>query len=254
MRRAWPAGLGLVIVLCAGTMALAGEPPTAEELAKRMEARFARIRSFEADCRYSVESRGEWESTKTWHWAMEKGEGKGLLRGFKAVQWVADEWWEKSKTVNDGTFEWVERRGSTHEGARVTKSRPSEFNILNWLVHIVRENGKLYDMKVVGKEEMDGQEMYVLEGSRTFEVKVDDEEDAFPVTLVRQKVLVGTEDLILHRWVMRSSRPGAGREQDMVETVEYFNIKVDQKIDPELFKYTPPDGTEVVDLTKGEGK
>lgn len=245
MRRGLWVAATLTVMAGVGFAEEAGKLPTVKVLVEQMEAKFAQIRSFEADSRYLKECPGEPKRTRQdGHWAMEIGEeqGKKVLREFNVMKLVADEWIEESKKVNDGKFEWDERRTPRHQGVMVTKSEPDEINILDWLLHIVKEDGELYGLKVVGEEEIDGQKMYVLEGSRTFPLTIDNQ--ASLGMLIRMKMLGGTKDLILRRWVIWTSLG------PMVETVEYFNLKVDQKIDPEVFKYTPPEGAKVEDRTK----
>ncbi len=59
------------------------------------------------------------------------------------------------------------------------------------------------------------------------------------------RMWIGQKDLFAHRYIMYDK---AGKE--MAET-RITNVKLNGKIDAKLFKYTPPPGARVMDMTKG---
>jgi outer membrane lipoprotein-sorting protein len=98
-----------------------------------------------------------------------------------------------------------------------------------------------YDLTLVGEGEFDGQKMWMLEG--TPKAKAD--EKAPPAGPSKVKVDIGQKDLMAHRITVLYK---GGSE---VVDVQLTNLKVNPTLDPALFKYTPPAGAEVTDMTKG---
>jgi hypothetical protein len=59
------------------------------------------------------------------------------------------------------------------------------------------------------------------------------------------RIYVGQKDLMCHRYLAYDK---AGTE---IMDMQMTNIKVNAVLDPALFKYTPPAGANVMDMTKG---
>ena len=150
--------------------------------------------------------------------------------------------------VSDGVVVWLHlrKRGAEKVTVRKVAAETVKMGLGSWAREMNGENQKRwerFELTVVGEDEIEGQKMYVLEGKSKTDRKTGRPEQS-------KKVWVGQEDLFVHRDV--TTRAQKDPTKPWVRTVEFTGIKVDQKVDPELFKYTPPKGVQVQDMTGGK--
>jgi outer membrane lipoprotein-sorting protein len=244
--------LALLLLSFPLSPALAADPaplPTAEELLARMEASVAKLSSFQADMRMT--SQGSRSMEATTHFVFERSvkDGNSLECAFLTVNVTmkgpdGKEATHQQKTVSDGLFFWVETRSSDEPGISVTKNdvrspmAPRMYTFLNRRTFFVT-----YALKVVGEETTDGRKMFVLEGSQAPDrlAQMQSKEN-------KVKLWIGQDDMIPYRLISTGQR--ANQEQTNVTTMEFLNVKLNEKIDPEIFKYTPPPGAIIRDMTK----
>ena len=243
MRRdLWCVALSVFVVLTAASFRVADAITTEEVLAKIAKAE-AEVKSFESDSR-SVMEAGAWKREFAVHFAVEfvvKDGEPAVHRLYRKTQIKMPD--EESVTmlhVYDGEFMWTERKEGAAGKVTVTKRNPGTLK--------KRVNGKLtigeasvalrmsevFDLKLVSEEVVDGQKTWVLEGPR--------KGDALPPARVR--ISVGQDDLALRRTIVYDE---GGKK---IAEVQFTNVKVNQPIEPSLFKYTPPEGAKVEDQTK----
>ena len=148
-----------------------------------------------------------------------------------------------TKTVHDGRYVWVEDRNKEGKLTRVWKFNRSEdegklITAECMGLKDLEDDLKEYDVKAVGEETIKGQKMYVLEG-------LWDQAKHHGWTS-KDKFWIGENDLVVWRYACNSED---GKDK-AVTTFEVFNVKVDEKIDPKLFEYVPPEGAVIEDRTK----
>lgn len=240
--------IAIGVVVLASVRACAAELPTAEQLLKKVTAAFAEMQSLEADMRGT----GSMGWKEAGHLAMERSEkdGKTICRAWAIVQetWKESDGKEESQEssmVNDGTFTWTERRIRGKSEIRVEKVDSQEPNPLGpgeGIMRDIREDWQRFHLSVVGEDKIDGEKMYVLEG-------------ALPAADLpkyakesKMKVWISQDDLMMRRIV--DTVQLAKGDHSETNTVEFRNVKVNQKVDPALFIYTPPEGAKVNDRTK----
>jgi len=227
--------------------------PTAEELLAKMTEKVNQVKSFEAQMKVTTETPGH-KDTDTAHMAMEKAEVGGkqverILIAAKITKVRADgkEETGEEMIVNDGVFVWGQRRARGSETIKVRKDAAETMGVGWWAKEMNgmnRQRWGRFELAVVGEDVIEGQKMYVLEG------KAKEAQPGQPGPERRRKIWVGQEDLLVHRDVTTTA--GEDPAKRRVETLEFSEIKVDQKVDPALFKYTPPAGVEVEDRTAGK--
>ena len=147
--------------------------------------------------------------------------------------------------VNDGEFVWMQS-SNPMTGMMVIKNKSNtpQKQLTGDVVHQLRE---MYDLKLAGVEQFDGQAMWVLEGTP----KEKAADNAGPgarhggPAFGKAKIYVGQKDFACHRLIGYDK---AGAE---VTDTQFTNIKVNQPVDPALFKYTPPADARIMDMTKG---
>ena len=238
--------LVVTMVVLAVSCAVAAELPTAEELKEKVVKAYATMTSFEADTRVTYQDVASGLS----HLAMEK-----TTKGNKTVEKssiscenrdkdaAGNETKEEVKTVDDGTFLWTEKRRA---GVILVTKRSAEGHgkLSEFLALGMTANWKRDNLKITGEDTLDGQKMYVLEGTGTA-ATINKE-----VMEHKVKIWVGQDDFIVHRqgYVIRL----AGKEHPLVNTTDYLSVKVNQPVDPKLFEYTPPDGAKIDDQTKAK--
>jgi outer membrane lipoprotein-sorting protein len=94
----------------------------------------------------------------------------------------------------------------------------------------------------VTEDTIDGRKMYVLEGT----LKTGPEGST-----MSGKLCVDQESLLLRRRTITSvSKAKPDEPQTHTSTTDYLNIKLNQKLDPKRFQYSPPEGAVITDNTQ----
>jgi len=234
----------LVMWLAAAAPAVAA---TAEEVLAKLAKNEGEVKTFEADMK-TIAKAGEKTHELTGHIAtqavLKDGKRTGTLLNVKQQMAMDDGSVINTLVVNDGEFLWMETR-HPQMGVMVMKNKADAGNSPPADPQKFRDQ---YDLKLAGEEEFDGQKMWVLEG--TPKEKAADAPPAGgmgPQALKPAKVhiYIGQKDLLCHRF--RSY----DKEGNETADVQFTNIKVNGALDPALFKYTPPPGARVMDMTKG---
>lgn len=244
MRRVlWCVALSVFVVLTAASFRVADAITTEEVLAKIAKAE-AEVKSFESDTR-AVHGAGARKREFVVHFAVEfvvKDGEPAVHRLYRKTQFKMPD--GESATmlhVYDGQFMWTETKEGAAGKVTVTKSNPRTLK--------KRVNGKLtigeasvalrmsevFDLKLVSEEVVDGQKTWVLEGPR--------KGGAVPGKI---RIFVGQDDLAARRSIHYDEGGKKNGE------VQFTNVKVNQPIEPSLFKYTPPEGAKVDDQTKAK--
>ena len=224
--------------------------PTVDQLLARMDASVAKLTSFQADQRITHPSSDA--STQVMHVVFEISvkEGKTLERFSGAAKSTGkdsdgNEVTYQGKAVCDGTFFWEEDRSSKSPEITVKKSEAHQSPKLKGLMTKgLEDDPGSYTVKLVGEDSIDGRKMFVL-------VRTLNPDKLLQRLVLKEdttKLWVGQDDLIPYRSVRTFWR--AHWEQASVTMVELFNVKLNEKIDPALFIYTPPAGAVVTDKTQ----
>lgn len=245
------------IVVLASACSYRAELPTAEDLLAKVTAAYGAMRSFEVDTREVIETHNG-TGTKTAHLAMEKSEKAG--RAIEKFAVVSKETQalnngrvsvEEGKIVSDGNVMWGERRRSDDEVIRVRKEAaegPEAVGLCNMFAKAMARDWKRYHLKVAGQDAIDGEKMYLLEGS------LDPAELAGNEVFEAEthRVWVRQADFVIRRTVTTSHL--FGRDQPAVVVKDWLNVKVNQPVAPALFVYTPPEGASIDDKTQEKPK
>ncbi|GEM_PF-1504352 len=237
--------------------------PTAEELLKKVEAKVAGLKSFEVDIE-GTDADEERMMEFSEHMVLERfeKEGKTRTRSFigrkRSYRYPnGGEGKEESKVVNDGEIVWTESHynGSKGKEFRVTKARAGDEDWALDVLSLTGEDLKNYSLQVVGEKTVDGTKVYVLKGIWRWEritawdVGTGKEPKGNDGTL---EVWVGQDDLMLRSWLVMATMPGGDKPYVLAE--RYRNIRLNEKVAPETFRYTPPEGVDVEDSTRDQGK
>lgn len=139
----------------------------------------------------------------------------------------------KSLSVNDGEFMWVLSEQSGQKS--VSKLKADEKQSANW-----RDDMKeWYNVKLLPDETIEGKPCYVLEMTPKKAVPGD--------TNYRSVQYYQKDNCVLVKAVVFDA---AGKP---VSTTTYSDIKINPSLDKSRFKFTPPPGVEVMDMTSVTG-
>ena len=144
--------------------------------------------------------------------------------------------------VCDGDVQWTENRTTEGNTTKVYKTSPDTGArvVMGWMLQFAKE----YDLTFAGQGELDGERLWVFQGTLRPAGKNDGPwRSRLPNTMT---VSVSPQDGVPRRQVTQLTR---GNMEITCET-RLTNVKVNGKLDPALFKYTPPEGVEVTDLMK----
>ena len=230
--------------------------PTADELLAKVKAKLAEVRSMEADVRM-IQIGGQGDEL-TGHLAMQMSEkdGKTVKREYLSGQETTPlpngkKATTDDKVVDDGTTNWLEERHFGDRQIRVTKNGPRGDKEL-WpegRLERAKASQARFALTVTGEETVDGQKMYVLEGTyRPDPGPLKEEARKGSLKEETRKLWIGQKDLMPHRW--SESRLLEGIDGASGVTYNFTNIKLNQTVDAKLFEYTPPEGAVVDDKTK----
>jgi outer membrane lipoprotein-sorting protein len=219
----------------------AGSISTDELLAKLAKSE-AEVKSLESDMKMSMKM-GAQSMSMTGHMAtqpvMKDGKRTGMLMNMKQQMSMGDAGEMNTLVVCDGEFLWAETRHPAL-GVMVTKNKPDPAKMQSGDTEQLRER---YTLKYVGDEDFDGQKMWVLEGvlKATAAAAAAPGQQGDPEKI---RAFIGQKDSIVHRIIAFDK---AGTE---MMDMQMSNVKVNAKVDPALFKYTPPADAKVMDMTK----
>jgi outer membrane lipoprotein-sorting protein len=240
-------GLGLSVVAVVGMLACGwASAATTEEVLAKLTKQQGAVKTFECDMKSIMSEPGQ-EGETVGHMAMEvivkDGKPAGSKMNMKQTMTSKEGAVSTMLVVNDGEFLWVEMKSPESDRVMVMKqkgdsvqgkmSNPNEFN-------------DMFDLKLVGEEDFDGQRMWVLEGTPKPKPKTPARGMMMePPMPGKVRMFVGQKDTLCHRYIMYNK---AGKET--VDT-QMTKMKLNGKLDPALFKYTPPRGAQVMDMSKG---
>ncbi len=154
--------------------------------------------------------------------------------------------------ICDGEFWWCETRDPRTAQVTVMKSKD---NLLSGqsLMGQTPDPRARADMKLVGEENLDGQKMWVLRSTPAHNPQVD-----WMILYFGQNDLV-CHRMTLYRWGEETREVRRGNVVEQRRTIVpqvagdllFTNIKINGPVDRSAFKYTPPRGAKVVDMTQG---
>jgi outer membrane lipoprotein-sorting protein len=252
MRRpvAWVCVLGIIGVATCLVAAPIAKAATLEDILAKLSANEATVKSFDADVKSIMKMMPGMEMSG--HIAVQSivkdGKRAGSLMNMKQSMKMG-EMTIAMVMVCDGEFVWTESQ--TPGGVMVMKMKFDPTQQQTGDTSTLRDS---YDLKLVGEEEFDGQQMWILEGTpkakaapAKAEVAAKDAAGMDPPTQTgKSHFYIGQKDLMTHRVITFDKASG----KEMAD-IQFTNIKLNPKLDPSLFKYTPPEGANVMDMTKG---
>ncbi len=244
--------LGMAGVLVA-LLSSAGTAATTEEVLAKLTKQHGEMKTFEADMKMMTKSGEGAGTTMTGHQAAqvaEKDKKPVTLMNFRMKGGKPNTPPSDMLMVDDGEFLWQETKDPESGEVMVMKLKRGARKMDTG---DAKEYTDQYDLKLVGDEEFDGQKMWVLEGApknETVEMKRMTPRGGMGMPPQAEqpgkiRMSVGQKDSYLHRTILYDK---AGKE---TSETQMTNIKVNGKVDPKLFKYTPPPGATVMDMTKG---
>ena len=151
----------------------------------------------------------------------------------------------ETKMVNDGRFVWQEMRKSMPPSLQVIKTKadrqsPGTPGRMLTPEENIQQLRKQFDFKDVAEDVIDGQKVYVLGGT----LKENLQQMDIAQMLSRVRYYVSQKDLGIRRMVTYNKQ---GKETTRYELT---NVKINEKVDPKLFEYTPPANAKIIDTTK----
>jgi outer membrane lipoprotein-sorting protein len=237
--------LTMVVVFSGTATAL----PTIDELLAKMQKNMAGITTFEADLKMTA-AQGDRKMISNGHIV-----SKNIMKDDKTIEKtlmnykMSMEMGQGMKMdmlmVNDGEFVWTEMKGSMMPQVMVTKAKSTKAMGERDPLDNVKKMWDTWDLKVTGEDTLDGQKMWVLEGTL--------KEGKTPAGKMQQqgtkvKMWLGQDDNFTHRFIVYDDK---GNE---LGDTTFSNVKLNGKVDDGLFKYTPPAGAKVIDADKmGQG-
>lgn len=147
----------------------------------------------------------------------------------------------KSKMVVDGEFMWVHTDSMTEvNGQKMPQESVMKNKISDKLLDPASMDGmKNYNLKLLPEEKIDGKDAWVIEGTP---------KDATMKS--QQGRMVSWFDKKTGLPIKMVGYTPAGKE---MSTTTFSDVKIDEKLSPELFTFTPPAGVQVMDMTKMGG-
>jgi outer membrane lipoprotein-sorting protein len=231
--------LGIVAGL---SLAAAASATTTEEVLAAMSKQRGEVKTFEFDMKTEMKGGPQEGAVMMGHMCSKSVEKDGKpampLTNMKMSMDMGG-MKQEMLMVHDGEFIWNEMKMmgrvmvmkmKPNPGAN--KNDPSSFQ-------------DQYDLKYVGDEDFDGQKMWVLEGTPKAGTAAAAPSGPAGQQPGKIRISVGQKDNFPHRWILYA-KDGT----EMAET-QITNVKLNPKLDDALFKYTPPAGAQVMDMTKG---
>ncbi|HEY3319066.1 MAG TPA: hypothetical protein VGP72_01120 [Planctomycetota bacterium] len=244
-----------VVCVLAGVCAFGLETdPKAEEILKKIEAKSAEKKGLDADMTMSMKMMNM------------KTEGKGHIKTLAdGKHFIMDMTMKvmgmemKTRSVCDGTTMWTEtampQGKMVQKMSMATMEKMGGGNQQNPLEQ-VKQMRQQYTFTGVSEGKVQDTTVYILEGvpnpdaakKAADAAKEAGGEQAAKMAqaqlemVKKVRVYIGKDDLMFRKLETLD----AGGEPIM--SMELSNIKLDEKADPELFKYTPPEGAQVMDM------
>ncbi len=221
-------------------MSLAAGATTTEDVLAGMSKQRGEVKTYEFDMK--SEMKGEHAGTMNGHMATQAVEKDGKpamsLMNMKASM-EAGGMKQEMLMVHDGEFIWQEMKMmgqvmvmKLKPNPQSSRNDPSAFQ-------------DMYDLKYVGDEDFDGQKMWVLEGTPKAGAA---ETGPGAQQVGKVRIYVGQTDRFPHRWIAYA------KDGSEMSDTQITNVKLNPKLDAGLFKYTPPAGARIMDMTKGMPK
>lgn len=234
-------------------VAQAAPPTTYEEILESIAEATASVKTWSADVEMQmnmggmkINSTGEMFGAGdrvVSDLAMEIGgqliEVKSVL-GDDGIQWTETKAMGQTQIIklDMSTFDGSEEGSSTMSGGPGQGSAQDPSKMFEQL-------GKIYDMTLIGNEVMDGTDTYIVEGTVKEEALKDlDPSGAAGMTPSKIRVALGTED----GFIRKLEQINANGKSFL--TMTFSTIKINPPIDDSVFRYTPPEGANVIDGTK----
>jgi outer membrane lipoprotein-sorting protein len=108
---------------------------------------------------------------------------------------------------------------------------------------------EMFEFSLVGKDNLHGQSMYVLEGTWKSSALTNQQLAALAAVVGKSGMYIGQQDGFLHR-VEQFDTANSTR----IMSLEFTNLKFNQDVPDETFVYQPPAGVPVVDMTQSVGQ
>ncbi len=249
------------VLLLVPSIAQAAEPQTYEEVLEALQSSREAIVSWSSDTVMSMSMGG---MTMILSGTM-KGKGESLSSEI-SMDMLGQSIKMRSVTDADG-IQWIEMdmMGETQvikmdmgqlkelSGALAGSSFPgtmggSPFGAPESPVNLLESYGEMYDMTLRGREDLDGIAMYILEGKLKESLKemLDPLGAAEEMGFSMDKIViyVGVDDGFVRKTVM------LGADDTPFMTNEFMNVVLNPVLDDSLFEYTPPEGVEIMDMSK----
>jgi hypothetical protein len=102
----------------------------------------------------------------------------------------------------------------------------------------------MYDFSPVAGKEIDGQPMYVLDGSWKQAALTNQEMATVAAMVSKTRLFIGQTDGFVHRLEQYDKS-----KTNIVVAMEFKNLKFNQDVPDSKFVYQPPAGAQVVDMT-----
>ncbi len=244
---------GLLCLLCA--LGVLSSPalavPTVEELFKMMAEREAEVKTMQGDVNVVVNTpAGPIKGGGRAVTARSEEDGKTIEKLFVSVKMtvkVAERTMTtETRTVNDGQFMWQEVRNSMPPSVQIIKKSGDSHMAGVSATMLTSEKDidalrKLFDFKTVAEDVIDGRKVYLLQAGR----RKNPQGPGFRIWSLESgaRYYVDQEELYVRRFVTYDAQ---GTE---IIRFELTNVKLNEKVDPKLFEYTPPKGVEIIDKT-----
>jgi outer membrane lipoprotein-sorting protein len=239
------AGGIVVLTLACG---VAAALPSAEELFDKIDKKGAEIENISCDLKLKVDAEGTKVSGEgKMVSAYEKAkEGDARVRKFvmesKTKMDADGQVMEvQQKSVCDGETVWMESRSTMMPGGVMVMKMPADMHnkgakMTDDPVNMTKSIREAWDVKVTAEDTLDGVKTWVLEGTPKEGANTGFEGAS------KLKLWVGQDDLMMRQFAAY----GAEGAEMIVATMS--NLKINQKLAADTFKYVVPPGAQVQDM------
>lgn len=249
------------ILLLIPSIARAAEPQSYEEVLEALESSREAIRSWSSD---TVMSMSMGDMTMNLSGTM-KGKGESLMgemsmdmfgqsvkirtfTGADGITWTEMDMMGETQVIKMDMGQLKDLGGGLAGSPFPGPMGDSPFGVLESPVDLLKNYGEMYDMTLRGQEDLDGLAVYVLEGK----LKESTKEVLDPLGVAEEMgfsmdkivLYVGVDDGFARKTVM------LGADDTPFMTTEFKNVVLNPVLDDGLFEYTPPEGVEIMDMSK----
>jgi len=243
-----------LIVLLAGSR-FASALPTVEELEKKLAEVEKTMKSFSGDAKMSgTEGQLAITATVSRVSLFVRDGDKILIKDRIAGDMTlrrpdGRELALETKRISDGATVWQEMRRAGTDRIQVIKKRADAKDDRGVAsnqtpLEDFKTDREMYDLKVTGEETLDGEAVYVLEG--TFQ-------DAYlkknPASAERGKTRHKIRRYYAKKDMLERNEIAHDTNGKLSYHLVVTNVKVNPEVDEKLFEYTPPPGAQVRDMT-----